>query len=307
MFSNTNVWIPIGLAVWAMITMGLFVFGSEWGKKKDGEGDPNDPNKLPNDLFEDGPSRAPDKRVVTANEERRNKLAERLVQAGLYRRNSSMFYYIAQAILATIPTVAGLILMYFGILGIRGAALGGIITGIGAVLFPGLYLDNRISKRQLEIRSALPDALDVLVISLEAGLSLPASLVRLAKEMSTSYPLLAVELTIVHREIQLGASTGGALRNFADRFALEELRSLSSVVMQAERYGASVVQALRVHAETLRIKRLQAAQEKAQKATVKLLIPTVLCIFPAMFVVILGPAAFRIMSFMSKMPSSGAR
>lgn len=195
--------------------------------------------------------------------------------------------------------------MYVGILGVRGALLGGVITGVSAVLFPGLYLDSRIKKRQMEIRRALPDALDVLVISLEAGLSLAASLVRLAKELSASYPLLSVELTIVHREIQLGNSTGTSLRNFADRFGLEELRSLASVVMQAEKYGASVVQALRVHAETLRIKRLQAAQEKAQKATVKLLIPTVLCIFPAMFVVILGPAAFQMLEFFGNMPKGG--
>ena len=109
----------------------------------------------------------------------------------------------------------------------------------------------------------------------------------------------------MQREIQLGNSTGTVLRNFADRFGLEELRSLSSVVLQAEKYGASIVQALRVHAETLRIKRLQAAQEKAQKATVKLLIPTVLCIFPAMFVVILGPAAFQMMAFFGNMPKGG--
>ena len=126
-------------------------------------------------------------------------------------------------------------------------------------------------------------------------MSLPAALVRISKEMSSTYPLLATELTIVQREVQMGNNMGTALKSFADRFGLEELRSLASVVIQAERYGASVVQALRIHAETLRLKRLQAAQEKAQTATVKLLLPTVLFIFPAIFVVILGPAAFRLM------------
>jgi tight adherence protein C len=102
-------------------------------------------------------------------------------------------------------------------------------------------------------------------------------------------------MMIVHREIQLGHTTGEALKRFGDRFDLEEVRSLASVIRQAERFGASIVNAIRVHAETLRHLRLEQARERAQKATVKLLFPTVLCIFPAMFVVILGPAVFDIM------------
>ncbi len=302
MLSNPSILVPVVLAGWAVVTLGLYLFATQWKK---GQKDPNDELGI----TEEGPSvgggRANAKRVMSVDEERRNALADRLVQAGLYRRNSSTFYYASQLILASVPMLAGVGLMYFGQLGWKGAGIGAVITAIASYITPSLWLDSRIAKRQMEIRRALPDALDVLVISLEAGMSLPASLVRISKEMNTTYPLLAMELNIVQREIQLGNSTGASLRNFADRFGLEELRSLSSVVMQAERYGASVVQALRVHAETLRIKRLQSAQEKAQKATVKLLIPTVLCIFPAMFVVILGPAAFRILTFLAKMPSTG--
>ncbi|MFO0871224.1 MAG: type II secretion system F family protein [Pirellulales bacterium] len=298
MFESNSTLIPMILGVWALVTMGLYLFATEWGKNKKTE----EPDEL--GLTEEGPTRAK-KRAWSVAEERKNALADRLVRAGLYRRNSSTFYYASQIILATIPAIAGVILMALGLLGWKGAALGALLTAVAALLTPSFWLDSRIKKRQLEIRRALPDALDVLVISLEAGVSLSASLVRISKEMGGTYPLLAMELNIVQREIQMGNSTGAALRNFSDRFGLEELRSLASVVMQAEKYGASVVQALRVHAESLRIKRLQAAQEKAQKATVKLLIPTVLCIFPAMFVVILGPAAFRIISFLGKMPSGG--
>jgi tight adherence protein C len=113
--------------------------------------------------------------------------------------------------------------------------------------------------------------------------------------------MLALEMMIVHREIQLGHTTGEALKRFGDRFDLEEIRSLSSVIRQADRFGASIVNAIRVHAETLRHKRLEAARERAQKATVKLLFPTVLCIFPAMFVVILGPAVFEILALFDRM------
>ena len=114
-------------------------------------------------------------------------------------------------------------------------------------------------------------------------------------------PELAAELNIVQREIQLGRSPGEALRQLGDRTDLEEIRSLASVIIQSERFGASLVKSLRVHAETLRLKRQQHAEEMAQKAATKILFPTLLFIFPAIFVVILGPAAFHIMETFGKM------
>jgi tight adherence protein C len=106
--------------------------------------------------------------------------------------------------------------------------------------------------------------------------------------------MLSAELTICQREIQMGATTGEALRRVADRFDLEELRTLAAVVQQAERFGASIVHALRVHADSLRLKRFQRGEELAQRAAVKLVFPTILCIFPALFIVLAGPAVYRI-------------
>ena len=137
------------------------------------------------------------------------------------------------------------------------------------------------------------------VVCLEAGLSLRASISRVAKELNTAHPLLSTELIIAEREIQLGCSGGEALKRFAARFDLEELRSLASVVLQAEKFGASIAQALRVHAEGLRIKRFQHAEELAHKAAVKLLFPTMLLIFPTLYVILLGPAVIEISSFFS--------
>ncbi len=117
---------------------------------------------------------------------------------------------------------------------------------------------------------------------------------RVAGELRTAHPLLSGELDIVQREVQLGRSTGEALRQFADRCDLEEARSLSSVILQAERFGASLVKSLRVHAEMLRTKRMQYAEEMAQKAATKILFPTILFIFPGLFVIILGPAAIQL-------------
>jgi tight adherence protein C len=299
--------IPIiltGISVWAIVTLALFVFGVDFGRKRSAieaaaanqvAGSPADPNAR--EAAAAAPasnSTAADRRGAAAPPRGKNQLAERLLQAGLYRRNAATFYYAGQGVLAASLLAVVAVFWSLEILSPRNALMGALVTAISTVLFPSLYLDQRISRRQLEIRRGLPDALDILVISLEAGLSLPAALIRLSKELVIVHPLLAFELTIVQREIQLGNSTGRALRNFSARFGIDELRNLAAVATQAERYGASIVQALRTHGESLRIKRLQQAQERAQKAAVKLLIPTVLFIFPAIFVVILGPAAFDI-------------
>jgi tight adherence protein C len=146
----------------------------------------------------------------------------------------------------------------------------------------------------------MPDALDVIVVCLEGGLSLPGSIHRVSTELRTAHRTLAAEMTIVQREIQLGRSTGEALQRFANRFDVEELRSLASVILQAERFGASVIKALKVHADSLRLKRRQKAEEMAQKASVKLVFPTVLFIFPSLFVVLVGPAVFDIIGMFMK-------
>ena len=233
-------------------------------------------------------------RVTDPKEDRRRKLEKRLVQAGLYRKNSTFYFVLTQVVLLSASVLLGLGASSLGLASKQTCLLIGAGVGIAGIITPGLVLDHWKKQRQTSIRRALPDALDVIIVCVEAGLSLPSALVRVSSELRTAHPMLAAEMTIVHREIQMGSSTGNALRNFADRFDLEEVRSLSSVVQQAERFGASIVNALRVHAEVLRRKRFQQAQERAQKAVIKLLFPTVLFIFPAIFIVILGPAAFDI-------------
>ena len=144
------------------------------------------------------------------------------------------------------------------------------------------------------LRRGLPDALDMIVICLRGGLSLQGAFARVVQDLSMAHPGLALEFSINTREIQLGRSTGEAMRHFADRCDLEEIRSLASVILQAERLGASTVNALRIHADTLRVKRLQRAEEMAGKAGTKMVFPTILCIFPAILLVVIGPAVFQI-------------
>jgi tight adherence protein C len=151
------------------------------------------------------------------------------------------------------------------------------------------------------LRRGLPDALDMLVLCLEGGISLAAAQQRVTEELQAVHPELGGELAIIEREVLLGVSAGEAWQKLGERADLEEVRNLAAVLLQSEKYGSSVVKALRLFADTFRQQRQQRAEELAQKATVKILFPTLLCIFPAIFVVILGPAALHIMAVFSRM------
>lgn len=239
--------------------------------------------------------------LVPTDEDERTRLRTRLINAGFYSRQAMYVFLGVKMLLIISPPVLGMIAGVVGLLPFAyGLILGAMIGGFGMIL-PSLWLDWKKNARKTGFRRALPDALDVLVICLEGGLSLPGALRRVAAELRTAHPMLATELNIVQREVQLGRSTGEALRQFGERADLEELRSLASVIIQAERFGASLVKPLRVHADTLREKRLQYAEERAQKAVVKVLFPTLFCIFPGIYIVVLGPAAIQIMGLFARM------
>jgi tight adherence protein C len=232
--------------------------------------------------------------LVPHSEEGRTKLQTRLLHAGLYGRQAMAIFLGFKMLLMVSPTLLGLAAATLGLCTVgQGLIFGGLLSVLG-MIGPSFWLDQRKRTRQLSFRRALPDALDVMVICLEGGLSLPGAIRRLVGEMRTAHPLLSSELTIVQREVEMGRSTGDALRHFAERGDLEELRSLASVIQQSEKFGASLVKALRVHADTLREKRLLLAEERAQKAATKILFPTLLFIFPAIFLVVLGPAAIQL-------------
>jgi tight adherence protein C len=221
-------------------------------------------------------------------------LTERIVQAGLYKKGSIAVFTSIRVGLMILPIVMGVVIGQLGIVSPLLGLIYGVLAGVLGTIVPSFWLDYRKAQRQTQIRRALPDALDVIVTCVDAGLSLPAAISRVSKELRSTHPMLAVEMAICQREIQLGMSTGNALRRFSQRFDLEELRSLASVIQQAEKFGASITNALRVHADSLREKRFQRAEEMAQKAAVKIVFPTILCIFPALFIVLAGPAVTRI-------------
>ncbi len=171
------------------------------------------------------------------------------------------------------------------------AALYGLALGM---LAPALYVRRRARLRQHALELALPDALDMLVICVEAGLALNQALLRVAEECRTFSPPLQRQLALVNLEIQAGLPREQALRNLADRTGVADVRSLVTMLIQADRFGTSIAQSLRVHSETLRMKRRQRAEEAAAKTTIKLVFPLVFCIFPALFVIILGGGIIQI-------------
>ena len=174
-----------------------------------------------------------------------------------------------------------------------------IYLGVMGYVLPSMAVGRRVKKRQKEMQKALPDALDMLVVSVEAGLGLNQALVRVSEEIDRVSPVLSEQLALVNLEIRAGTAREEALRNLAERTGLQDISSLVGMLIQTERFGTSVAQALRVHADTMRTKRRQRAEEAAAKTTIKMIFPLVFCIFPALFVVILGPALIEIYKALS--------
>ncbi len=234
------------------------------------------------------------------SEEGLTQLENRLRKAGYYQRHAPALYLGARAVIMGLTVMAAVMVGASGVLSPAGALVfGGMLAGVAAIA-PGLWLDAKTRERQDTFRRSLPDALDVMVICVEGGLSVPEAIRRVSAELQTAHTLLASEMRVVQKEILLGLSPGEAIRRFAGRCDLDEVRSLATVLLQSERFGASTAKALRTQADQLRQRRHQRAEERAQRAAVLILFPTLLCIFPAVFLVFLGPAVFRILDMFSR-------
>jgi tight adherence protein C len=224
----------------------------------------------------------------------RTQLKARLLQAGIYAEWAPGLFLSAKLALIALPPFVAVGLASLGLVNPNRGLLYGAIAGGTGLILPGLWLTRLRKRRHSLLLKSLPDFLDLLVTCVQAGLSLPAALQRVTEDLSLAHPVLAGEMGLVMRQIELGASPDLALRNFAERSDLAAIASLSSLIEQARRFGTSVCQALRTHAESIREQREHHAEEIAQKAAVKILFPTLLFIFPAIFVVLVGPAAVQI-------------
>jgi tight adherence protein C len=212
----------------------------------------------------------------------------RLVQAG-YRRDDALTVFFGIRICASLGLFA---LFSTSILGRPNMLFALCGLGLGYLL-PGMVLARLAKRRAHRIRLSLADMLDLLVVSVEAGLGLDQALSRVAAELATAYPELSDELRLINLELRAGKPRAEALRNLADRTGVDDLSSLVTMLIQTDKFGTSVAQSLRVYSETLRTKRRQRAEEAAAKTGVKMVFPLVLCIFPAIWIVTIGPAAIK--------------
>jgi tight adherence protein C len=234
--------------------------------------------------------------VIPKSKAEMSVVQQRLVRAG-YRDDTavSIFYgakFVVPVVICTLAFVSGVW---------RYSPFFVFLVGLGlGFLLPDFWLSNRMAARQARIRRGLPDVLDLLVICIEAGLSLDQATARTAQELEMAQPAVCDELGIVVLEQRAGLPRATAWRNFADRTNVESVRNLCSVLIQSEKFGTSVAKTLRVHSDTLRTQRRQKIEEQAAKTTVKLVFPLVLFIFPSLFLVTLGPAVITVMENFNK-------
>lgn len=237
-------------------------------------------------------------KVITPDEDwRRSRLKTRLVQAGL-RNHQAMTIFLASKIIIAfaLPVLVLMPLYMMGVFGHQPALAVALLAlgGLFGFFAPDIYVINRGTERRRVISESFPDALDMLVVCVEAGLSLDAAIQRVSSDLGHSHPEIAEEMQLVSLELRAGKSRDEALHGLSERTGVDEIKSLASILIQAEHFGTSIAASLREHADEMRLIRIQTARERAAKLPVKLIFPIVFFIFPALFLVILGPAAIRI-------------
>lgn len=202
----------------------------------------------------------------------------------------------AVAVYSIVEVLLPLVLFFITVMlfGFSAGLVPGLLLAVAGYLAPSFYVGYKTRERQRAIRNGLPDALDLLTVCVEAGSGLDAAVSKAAEELLVSHPEIANELTQVTTEIRAGMPRMEAFRNFSRRTGVEDVRSLVSMLTQTDRFGTSVGDALRVHADVSRTKRRQMAEERAGKVGVKLVFPLALCLFPALYVVCFGPVVVRI-------------
>jgi len=224
------------------------------------------------------------------------KLQKRLVAAG-FRNNDAMIVFFGIRVVAAVGLFALLVMPLITQPSLP-MALVGCLLGYMA---PSILLARMAKRRQHRMRLGLPDALDLLVVSVEAGLGLDQAIQRVSQELAFAHPDLCDELRLINLELRAGKPRTEALHNLGERTGVDDIISLVAMLVQTDKFGTSVAQSLRVHSETTRTKRRQRAEEAAAKTGVKMVFPLVICIFPAIWIVTIGPAAIKFIQVLMPM------
>lgn len=216
---------------------------------------------------------------------RMDEMRQRLIAAG-HRSQTAPAVFAASQIVCALAAGG----LAFVLSNVAAIALLSVVAGF---MLPDFWLAQQIGKRARVVRNGLPDVLDLLIVCLESGCSLDQAVLKSGEELAVAYKPLGDELALVGNEIRAGKPRSEALKRFADRTGVDDVRSLVSMLVQTDRYGTSIAQALRAHAELFRTARRQRAEERAAKAGVKLVFPLVFCLFPAFYLITLGPAILQ--------------
>lgn len=244
---------------------------------------------------------APLSRLAPPSAAEVRKVQKQLMQAGFRSANAPVIYRAIQ--LATLAAFPGVVALGCALMArsLSSAFMWILLAFVAGFFVPRFVLKRMIASRQQRLRWGLADALDLMVVSIEAGLGLNAAMMRVSEELKDVHQDISEEFELANLEIRVGREREEALRNLAERTGVDDLRSLVAMLIQADRFGTSIARAVRVFSDSLRTKRRQRAEQAAQKAAVKLLFPLACFLFPTLFIAILGPAALSLIDTLGKM------
>ncbi len=237
-----------------------------------------------------------EKRAIPTNAKERTTARVRLLQAGYAGPNVVRNYFAIRLLLSVLLPVAFLLLapVFTRNMPVEKVMVITVCLLVAGLYLPSVFVSNRMRNRQRAVQDSFPDALDMLMVCVEAGLGLDSAFTRVGAQMASAHPVLAEEFALVSLELRAGKSREAAMRNFAERIGTTEITSFVVLLIQSDQLGTSVAATLRVQAEEMRIKRMLRAEEKAHMLPVKLSIPLVLCLLPAMIAVAVLPGIIRI-------------
>lgn len=232
--------------------------------------------------------------VVPASARSLPLLKRRLIRGGLRHPNAARYFQGVRMLTTLLFTTAASLVAWRS-----SAPLENLVLGVGAAaalgyIAPMQYLLLRIRRRQHAIARGLPNTLDLMVVCVESGLGIDQTTLQVAKELQAAHPEICSEFTVMNLELRAGKRRAEALHNLADRTGVEDLRKLVAVLIQTDRFGTSIAQCLRGHADYLRVMARQRAEERASKLAVKLVFPIFFCVLPSLFVVTVGPVITRL-------------
>ncbi len=222
------------------------------------------------------------------------RLRRRLIRAGFRNPNAVRYFNGARAVSMLVLAGAGLFAGWRAQLGSGDLLLATSAAALAGYVLPAQYLMLRIRRRKRAIERGLPNALDLMVVCVESGLGLDQTTIQVAKELQNAYPAICEEFALMNLEMRAGKRRADALRNLADRTGVDDLKKLVAVLIQTDRFGTSIAQSLRGHAEYMRTMARQRAEERAAKLAVKLVFPIFFCVLPSLFVVTVGPVLTRL-------------